>query len=63
MSEEYLTPNDLAKRYKLSLRTIRKHVYNRRFPGGLKIGGQWRFRKNAIDKAEASGDLLLPAAG
>ncbi len=58
---EYLTPADLAERFRIPLKTVREHVYNRRIPGALKVGGSWRFRRQAIEKAIASGQLLLPA--
>ncbi|MBN1575302.1 MAG: helix-turn-helix domain-containing protein [Chitinispirillaceae bacterium] len=60
MEPEYYTPNELAAKLNIARKTVTKHTQARRFPGQVKIGGQWRYRVTDIEKGLLRGDLLLP---
>ena len=60
---EYLSPKELAKKFNLSLKSIKKWTQQRRIPGQLKCGARWRYNRLAIEKAILGGELLKIAEG
>ena len=59
-SVEYYKPRELAELLKVSVKTISNWTQSFRLPGQIKCGHLWRYRKDSIDKALRSGNLLLP---
>ena len=55
---EYLTPDDLALKFNLAKKTIKKWTLARRIPGQVKCGGRWRYCRTEIEKALLRGELL-----
>ncbi len=49
MKEEILTVKELARYLKMDEHTIYRLARKRVLPG-VKIGGEWRFKKDLIDK-------------
>ena len=47
--KEILTPREAAEYLSVHVRTIYRLVKNRDIPG-RKIGGSWRFKKDALDE-------------
>jgi excisionase family DNA binding protein len=61
--KEYLTAEELAKKFDMSKKFIEKHIGTRRLPGMCRIGRRWRFRSADVEKRLLSGELLLPENG
>ncbi len=47
--KEIMTPREAAEYLSVHVRTIYRLVKNREIPG-RKIGGSWRFKKDALDE-------------
>jgi excisionase family DNA binding protein len=47
--KEILTPREAAEYLSVHVRTIYRLAKNREIPG-RKVGGSWRFRKDALDE-------------
>jgi len=47
--KEILTPREAAEYLSVHVRTIYRLVKNRDIPG-RKVGGSWRFKKDALDE-------------
>jgi excisionase family DNA binding protein len=47
--KEIMTPREAAHYLSVHVRTIYRLAKNREIPG-RKVGGSWRFRKNALDE-------------
>jgi excisionase family DNA binding protein len=47
--KEILTPREAAEYLSVHVRTIYRLVKNREIPG-RKVGGSWRFKKDALDE-------------
>jgi excisionase family DNA binding protein len=47
--KEILTPREAAEYLSIHVRTIYRLVKNREIPG-RKVGGSWRFKKDALDE-------------
>ena len=47
--KEILTPREAAEYLSIHVRTIYRLVKKREIPG-RKVGGSWRFKKNALDE-------------
>jgi excisionase family DNA binding protein len=47
--KEIMTPREAAEYLSVHIRTIYRLVKNGEIPG-RKIGGSWRFKKNALDE-------------
>ncbi len=47
--KEVLTPREAAEYLSVHVRTIYRLVKNREIPG-RKVGGSWRFKKDALDE-------------
>ena len=56
--QEYYKPKEVAAKFQLSPKTIKKWTLARRIPGQLKCGGRWRYQRAAIERAILSGELL-----
>ncbi len=59
IENEYYTPEELALKLNVSLKSIRTWTQNRRIPGQVKIGRIWRYRKCDIEKQLLTKDSLL----
>ena len=46
---EYVTVEELAKNLKVSARTIQRIIHRKQIPA-IRIGRQWRFRKEWVDE-------------
>jgi excisionase family DNA binding protein len=57
--KEIMTPREAAEYLSVHVRTIYRLVKNREIPG-RKIGGSWRFKKNALDEWLSIREDLLP---
>jgi predicted site-specific integrase-resolvase len=57
---EYLTPEQLAAKFQLARKTIKKWTMARRIPGQIKFGGRWRYSRIAVEKAILRGEFLNP---
>lgn len=55
--ENYYTEKDVAKKWKLSLKTLQRWRSNGEGPEYVKIGGRVRYSENAIKKYEDEGSL------
>jgi len=49
VKEDILTAEEVAKYLRIHPYTIKRLAREGKFPG-FKVGGQWRFRKDALDK-------------
>ena len=49
---ELLTPNQVAKKFQLSVRTVRFHALTGELPA-VKIGRAWRFRQADLERCIA----------
>jgi len=49
MDRTFIGVRELAEHMRVSEKTIYRMLYDNQLPFGLKIGGQWRFRRDAID--------------
>ena len=49
LMKEILTPREAAEYLSVHVRTIYRLVKNRDIPG-RKVGGSWRFKKDALDE-------------
>jgi excisionase family DNA binding protein len=47
--KEIMTPREAAQYLSVHVRTLYRLAKNREIPG-RKVGGSWRFRKNALDE-------------
>ncbi len=50
--ESYLTAKEAAEYLKLAERTLVRLAHEGKIPG-VKIGGQWRFRRALLDRASS----------
>ena len=48
---ELLTPDELAKKLRISIKTVRKQTQKWNVPGQVKVWGRWRYKRNEIEKA------------
>ncbi|MBN1902009.1 helix-turn-helix domain-containing protein [Candidatus Sumerlaeota bacterium] len=46
---DYVTVEELAKNLKVSMRTIQRIIHRKQLPA-IRIGRQWRFRKEWVDE-------------
>lgn len=60
---ELITPDELAKRIRMTLSFVKKHTLSHRIPGAVHIGDQWRYRWSDIEQRIAIGEFLLPVDG
>lgn len=56
---EYYTPEELAVKLSVSLKSIRTWTQQRRIPGQIQIGRIWRYRKHDIEKQLLTKECLL----
>lgn len=57
---EYLTPQEVAAKFRMSLKWVVKYTQLHRIPGQIKVGGRWRYRLEDVEDAIVGGFLLLP---
>lgn len=57
---DFLTPQELAGKIKMSIAFVEKYTQSRRFPGMVKMGRFWRYRIADVEKQLLSGQILLP---
>lgn len=57
LKKEFYTPEELAVKLKVTLRTIHKHTYAGDIPGQVRVFGQWRYYAKVIDEALKNGSL------
>jgi excisionase family DNA binding protein len=48
--KEYYTPNEIAVRLALPVRTVQNHAREGSIPGSIKIGKLWRFRISVFEE-------------
>lgn len=58
-TNEFMSIGELADYINMSRKFVEKHVYSRRMPGLVRVGGKWRFRREEIEKRLTTGCLLL----
>jgi len=56
---DYLTPNEMAEKVRMSLKFIVTQTQARRMPGQVKIGRLWRYRRVEVEKRLLAGQFLL----
>ncbi|MBE3562246.1 MAG: helix-turn-helix domain-containing protein [Hydrogenibacillus schlegelii] len=49
MDQDVLTPEEAAKRLRVSVRTVYRQLKDGRLPG-VKVGGQWRIRREELER-------------
>lgn len=57
--KEILTPREAAQYLSVHVRTIYRLAKNGEIPG-RKVGGSWRFKKEALDRWLSGKESLLP---
>jgi excisionase family DNA binding protein len=57
--KEIMTPREAAEYLSVHVRTIYRLAKNGDIPG-RKVGGSWRFKKNALDEWLSGGENLFP---
>jgi hypothetical protein len=62
--DDVLTKQELAGWLKMSTKWVENNTRARRFPGQFKAGGEWRFKRPAIElQILTTGQALLPKDG
>ncbi len=57
--KEYLTPQELASKLGMALKTITNWTQSKRVPGSVKIGGRWRSAPGTGSPGRASFEIFV----